>query len=191
MQNLVCGKFLTFRWLFASNLCIAIASASASTSTVARPSTSKISSRLCQSNQHFFDIPRSAAKMSSGKEAGAAGAAAESYQADTNSVVFVTTPDRETGKKLASSIIERRLAACVNIVPEIESIYLWEGKVNQDSETLLMIKTRTERVDELSKFVRENHPYSVAEVISLPIQNGNLPYLNWITQTVPGRGSKD
>lgn len=116
---------------------------------------------------------------------------AASYQPGCNSVAFVTTPDPETARKLARSIIERRLAACVNVVPKIESIYLWEGKVNEDREYLLMIKTRTERVDELSKFVRENHPYSVAEVISLPIQNGNLPYLNWIKQTVPATGSKN
>ncbi|XP_020803999.1 protein CutA homolog [Drosophila serrata] len=189
MQNLGCVKFLPYRWLFASNLCIAIAFAS--TSSVTRSLPSNTSSRLCRSNQHIFDIQRSASKMSD-KTSGAGGAAAaESYQAGSNSVVFITTPDRESAKKLAHSIIERRLAACVNIVPQIESIYLWEGKVNEDNEYLMMIKTRTERVDELSKFVRENHPYSVAEVISLPIQNGNLPYLKWITETVPGLGSKD
>ncbi|KAH8235699.1 hypothetical protein KR032_005708 [Drosophila birchii] len=190
MQNLCCVKFLPYRWLFASNLCLAIASASAST--VIRPSPSNTTSSLCKSNQQIFDIQRSASKMSD-KTTGAAAAAAvaESYQADSNSVAFVTTPDRESAKKLAHSIIERRLAACVNIVPQIESIYLWEGKVTEDNEYLLMIKTRTERVDELSKFVRENHPYSVAEVISLPIRNGNLPYLKWITETVPGLGNKD
>ncbi|KAH8241688.1 hypothetical protein KR038_003565 [Drosophila bunnanda] len=192
MQNLGCVKFLPYRWLFASNLCVAIAFASTSTPTApaARPSSTNTSSRLCKSNQHIFDIQRSASKMSD-KTSGAGGAAAESYKADSNSVAFVTTPDRESAKKLARSIIERRLAACVNIVPQIESIYVWEGKVNEDNECLMMIKTRTERVDELSKFVRENHPYSVAEVIALPIQNGNLPYLNWITATVPGLGSKD
>ncbi|KAL7743466.1 hypothetical protein ACLKA6_018604 [Drosophila palustris] len=109
----------------------------------------------------------------------------EAYTAGTSSVAFVTTPDKASAKKLAHGIIERKLAACVNIIPQIESIYMWEDKVNEDNEYLMMIKTRTTRIDELSKFVRENHPYSVAEVITLPIQAGNLPYLNWITQTVP------
>lgn len=106
------------------------------------------------------------------------------YEAGSSSVAFVTTPDKESAKKLAHGIIERKLAACVNIIPQIESIYMWEGKVNEDNEYLMMIKTRTARIDELSKFVRENHPYSVAEVISLPIQAGNAPYLKWISQTV-------
>lgn len=189
MHCIGCVKFLPCRWLFASIVANSIASASTVTKQVPPSS-------LCKSNPPFFEIQRSASKMSGktskdeSSERSEAGAA-ESYQAGSNSVAFVTTPDRESAKKLARSIIERRLAACVNIVPQIESIYLWEGKVNEDNEYLLMIKTRTERVDELSKFVRENHSYSVAEVISLPIQNGNLPYLNWITQTVPELGSKD
>lgn len=88
-------------------------------------------------------------------------------------------------KKLAHGIIENKLAACVNIIPKITSIYHWEGKINEDSEVLLMIKTKASKVDELAKFVRENHPYSVAEVISVPIENGNPLYLKWIHETVP------
>ncbi|XP_068159404.1 divalent-cation tolerance protein CutA [Drosophila tropicalis] len=106
------------------------------------------------------------------------------YESGSNSVAFVTTPTKDSARKLARGIIEQKLAACVNIIPQIESIYVWEGKVNEDNEYLMMIKTRTERIDELTKYVSENHPYSVAEVISLPIENGNLPYLNWIRETV-------
>ncbi|EDV99660.1 GH12292 [Drosophila grimshawi] len=107
------------------------------------------------------------------------------YLAGTNSVAFVTVPDKDSAKKLALGLIERKLAACVNILGKIESIYMWEGKINEDQEYLMMIKTRTTRIAELSKFVGENHPYSVPEVISLPIEAGNLPYLKWIMQTVP------
>ena len=82
-------------------------------------------------------------------------------------------------------MVEQKLAACVNIIPGLTSVYEWEGKIEKDKELLLMIKTRTSKVDDLSKFVRENHPYDVAEVISLPIQNGNLPYLQWMQNTVP------
>lgn len=104
--------------------------------------------------------------------------------AGEHSVVLVTTPDDASAKKIANGLITKELAACVNIVPQITSIYRWEGKINEDSEVMMIIKTRTERVSELSKYVQENHPYSVAEVISLPIQNGNPTYLNWIGSTV-------
>jgi periplasmic divalent cation tolerance protein len=66
------------------------------------------------------------------------------------------------------------------LIPKVTSIYEWEGKVNEDSEVLMMIKTTTTKVDELAKYVKDNHPYSVAEVISMPIENGNPLYLNWI-----------
>lgn len=72
----------------------------------------------------------------------------------------------------------------VNIIPNIQSIYEWEGKINEDLEYLLMIKTSTDKIDALSTWVRENHPYSVAEVISVKIENGNPPYLDWIKKTV-------
>lgn len=106
------------------------------------------------------------------------------YIAGSNSVAFVTTPDEETARKLAKGIVSQKLAACVNIIPKVLSIYVWEGEVNEDAELLLMIKTKSDKIDKLSKYVRENHPYTVAEVISLPIENGNPPYLDWITKTV-------
>ncbi|XP_018784109.1 PREDICTED: protein CutA homolog [Bactrocera latifrons] len=111
----------------------------------------------------------------------------DSYTTGSSSVAFVTTPDNKLAKKLAQGLVEKKLAACVNIIPHIQSIYMWEGKVNEDNEYLMMIKTRTSRMDEVIKFVRENHSYSVAEVITLPIENGNAPYLSWIAQTVPDK----
>ncbi|XP_065085002.1 divalent-cation tolerance protein CutA-like isoform X1 [Ochlerotatus camptorhynchus] len=108
----------------------------------------------------------------------------QKYEAGTHSIAYVTTPNANSAKELARKLVERKLAACVNIIPGLTSIYEWEGKINEDQEILLMIKTRTARVDELSKFVRENHPYSVAEVISVPIENGNPPYLDWLSKTV-------
>lgn len=109
------------------------------------------------------------------------------YESDSSSVAFVTAPDDKVAKKLAKGLIEQKLAACVNIIPNIQSIYMWEGELNEDSEYLMMIKTRTSRFEELSKWIRDNHPYSVAEVISLPIKNGNPPYMKWLSESVPDK----
>jgi len=94
-------------------------------------------------------------------------------------------PNEELAKKLATGLVEKNLVACVNIIPGIKSIYRWQGKIEEDNEMILMIKTRTSRVPEVAKFVRENHSYDVAEVISTPIQDGNAPYLDWIGKVVP------
>ncbi|KAK9810000.1 hypothetical protein WJX72_003153 [[Myrmecia] bisecta] len=93
-------------------------------------------------------------------------------------VVYVTVPNKDVAKTLASSCSS--LAACVNIIPGVESIYQWEGKINTDSELLLMIKTRQALVDKLAEHVQGNHPYDVPEVISLPITGGSKNYLKWV-----------
>ncbi|XP_017114093.1 protein CutA homolog [Drosophila elegans] len=187
MQYRICARFLPFRWVFARDLLFV----STIAAVTIRPALATSSSCFASQERCFSSSAPPSSSSSSSSISMMSDQTGESYQAGSSSVAFVTTPDRETARKLARSIIERKLAACVNIVPQIESIYLWEGKVNEDNEFLLMMKTRTSRIDELSKFVRENHPYSVAEVISLPIQNGNPPYLDWIAQTVPEKADKN
>ncbi|KAK4274156.1 hypothetical protein QN277_017430 [Acacia crassicarpa] len=98
-------------------------------------------------------------------------------------VVYVTVPNKEAGKKLAESIVKERLAACVNRVPGIESVYEWKGEIQTDSEELLIIKTRQSLLEALTEHVRANHEYEVPEVISLPITGGNLKYLEWIKES--------
>nr|XP_009388779.1 PREDICTED: protein CutA 1, chloroplastic-like isoform X1 [Musa acuminata subsp. malaccensis] len=95
-------------------------------------------------------------------------------------VVYVTVPNKEAGTKLAESIIQEKLAACVNQVPGIKSVYWWDGKVQTDSEELLIIKTRESLLSALTEHVQSNHEYDVPEVIALPINGGNLKYLEWI-----------
>ncbi|KAG5328795.1 CUTA protein, partial [Acromyrmex heyeri] len=95
--------------------------------------------------------------------------------AGVHSVAYVTVPDDAVAKRLARGLVENKLAACVNIIPRLTSILLIKE----------MIKTRTEKVDALTKYVKENHPYTICEVISLPIQNGNSDYLKWISEVVP------
>ncbi|GAA0183970.1 primary active transporter [Lithospermum erythrorhizon] len=95
-------------------------------------------------------------------------------------VVYVTVPNREAGKKLAHSLVKEKLAACVNIVPGVESIYEWKGEIQTDNEELLIIKTRESLLEPLTEHVKANHEYDVPEVIALPIKGGHLPYLEWV-----------
>nr|XP_017212026.1 protein CutA homolog [Danio rerio] len=111
--------------------------------------------------------------------------ASQTYSSGTHSAAFVTCPNDTVAKQLARGIVEKKLAACVNIVPQITSVYEWQGKIEEDNEVLLMIKTRSSKIPDLAEYVRSNHPYEVAEVISLPIDQGNPPYLKWIGDVVP------
>lgn len=105
-------------------------------------------------------------------------------EASTNTVpsivVYVTVPNKEAGKKLAESIVKERLAACVNRVPGIESVYEWKGEIQTDSEELLIIKTRESLLGALTEHVKANHEYEVPEVIAMPITGGNPQYLEWL-----------
>lgn len=100
----------------------------------------------------------------------------------TRLVVFVTAPVGELPAQLARTLVEEGLAACVNILPQIRSIYYWDDAVQDDPEHLLMIKTTADRYDALEARVRQLHTYEVAEVIALPIAHGAADYLTWVTE---------
>lgn len=104
------------------------------------------------------------------------------------SVSYVTAPNEEVAKRLAEGLVQKKLAACVNMVPNIMSVYEWKNEIQHDKEVLMVIKSRTARLDELTTYVREHHPYEVCEVISTPIQHGNPPYLQWLADVVPSSG---
>ena len=95
-------------------------------------------------------------------------------------VVLCTVPDSETAGKLGRGLVEAQLAACANIIPGLRSIYRWQGKVNDDPELLLVIKTTRSRFDALAAWIKQNHPYSEPEIIALPIEVGSPSYLAWI-----------
>ncbi|BBN08357.1 periplasmic divalent cation tolerance protein [Marchantia polymorpha subsp. ruderalis] len=95
-------------------------------------------------------------------------------------VVYVTVPNKETATSLATSIVSNKLAACVNQVPGVMSTYMWEGKVETEEEILLIIKTRQALLDSLTVHVKSNHPYTVPEVIALPILGGSDSYVQWV-----------
>lgn len=97
-------------------------------------------------------------------------------------VVLVTAPDAETGARVARTLLEDHLVACANLLPQVRSLYRWEGRVEDEPEVLLVLKTRSALVDALSERVREVHPYDVPEVIALPVTAGHAPYLKWVLE---------
>lgn len=96
-------------------------------------------------------------------------------------VIFCTCPDRDTADSIADRLVSEKLAACVNILPGLTSVYEWQGKVESDPENLLIIKTAGDRLDALTRRIEALHPYDVPEVIALPIEAGLPAYLSWIT----------
>lgn len=101
-------------------------------------------------------------------------------------VVLITAPDASAAEKLARALVEERLAACVNVVPGVRSFYWWEGNVQDDTELLLVAKTRVERVGALAARVDELHPYDLAEVLELPATGGSDAYLDWVRTETQG-----
>jgi periplasmic divalent cation tolerance protein len=97
-------------------------------------------------------------------------------------VVFVTCGSEEEALKIAHSLVEERLAACANLVSPVRSIYRWEGKIWDEKEWILIIKTQKERFEELERKVKSLHSYSVPEIIGLPIVEGSSSYLNWLLE---------
>jgi len=95
-------------------------------------------------------------------------------------IILCTCPDLATAERIAETVVGERLAACVNIVPGLTSIYYWEGQIQRDAELLLLIKTRQEIYPLLEARIRQLHPYQIPEIIALPIQTGAAAYLDWI-----------
>jgi len=99
-------------------------------------------------------------------------------------VALSTVGSREDAERIARSLVERRLAACVSVVPGLVSIYRWKGSVERDEERLLVIKTRVDAVEALREALVAMHPYEVPELVVLPVEAGHAPYLAWLDESV-------
>lgn len=99
-------------------------------------------------------------------------------------IVLSTAASEEEARKIARHLVEHQLAACVNIVPQIESIYRWQGKVESSREWLLLIKTTAEKFNDVHEAIRELHSYELPECIAIAIEVGSVDYLEWIGESV-------
>ena len=95
-------------------------------------------------------------------------------------VTFCTCPNKEAAEKIARLLVESKLAACVNILPNVLSIYSWNGKVESAEEHLLVIKSSAQRYQDIETAIRNHHPYELPEIIAVPVELGLPEYINWI-----------
>ncbi|XP_071622154.1 protein CutA [Heliangelus exortis] len=108
-----------------------------------------------------------------------------SYIPGTLSIAFISCLNQQIAKDIARAIMDKKLAAYVNILPKSLALYFWKGELEESTEILLLVQTRTSKISELSNYVRSIHPFEIPEIISLPIDQGNPLYLKWIEESVP------
>ena len=99
-------------------------------------------------------------------------------------VIFITSANKKEAAKIAQALIKNKLAACVNIAGNLQSIFRWEGKIDQAKEILLVVKSKKEKLNKIIKLVKSLHSYETPEIIALPIVGGFKPYLNWINESL-------
>ena len=103
---------------------------------------------------------------------------------DSFLLVLTTLPNHAQAEKLSRQILKERLAACVSSVKGVESFFWWQGKIDRAKEILLLVKTRASRFNRLRVFIEKHHPYSVPEILAVPIRKGNASYLKWLKASV-------
>ncbi len=97
-------------------------------------------------------------------------------------IVYITTKDKEEARKIGKELVQAKLAACVNIIAQMNSLYWWEGEIQDDHEAILLAKTKASLVSELIAKVKSLHSYSCPCIVSLPILDGNKDYLDWLNK---------
>ncbi|HUK55936.1 MAG TPA: divalent-cation tolerance protein CutA [Nitrospiria bacterium] len=98
-------------------------------------------------------------------------------------VVLITAPSYREARAIGKRLVEEKLAACANIIPRVESVFFWQGRIRQERETLMILKTQRSVLERLMKRVKSLHSYSVPEIIALPIARGSKEYLRWVRET--------
>ncbi len=101
-------------------------------------------------------------------------------------IVLTTTPNSTEGEALAAKIVAAKLAACVQIMPQMKSIYVWEGKIQKEAEHLLLIKTLPQKYDELEAFIKANHSYSLPEITAIADERTSHEYARWLEDVLAG-----
>jgi periplasmic divalent cation tolerance protein len=104
-------------------------------------------------------------------------------------LVYMTAPDADTAHRIGRAIVERRLAACVNIIPGMQSLYWWDGKIQDEHEVVLLAKTTAMSFAALKECIVDLHPYEVPCIVSVALQNGHGPFLDWIRAQVLDPGA--
>lgn len=95
-------------------------------------------------------------------------------------VIYCTVPNKREGKEIAKKLVEKKLAACVNILDKVESVFSWDGKLSEEREAMMIIKTKRELFDKINAMIQGLHSYNVPEVIAIPILEADDSYLQWI-----------
>ena len=101
----------------------------------------------------------------------------------TYTVIFITAPGTEEARQISKRLLQQKKAACVNIIPKVDSLFWWENKIDSAEESLLVVKTKTSAIPDIIKLVKEVHSDTVPEIIALPIIGGNQDYLKWIEKS--------
>jgi periplasmic divalent cation tolerance protein len=102
-------------------------------------------------------------------------------------IVFVTVPGLREGSRISRAILTSRLAACVNVIPGVQSMYKWKGKIVREKEAMLVMKTTRLRYRKLEQKIKKLHPYEVPEVIAIPLICGSSQYIEWVTREVTNK----
>jgi|SRR5665213_2955333 len=103
-------------------------------------------------------------------------------------VILTNLPDAASADRMANILVESGMAACVNCLPSVRSVYRWRGKIEHALETTLFIKTRVDRYADVEQAIRAHHPYEIPEIIAMPITHGLSQYLRWVTDESENRG---
>ncbi|KAM9206588.1 protein CutA homolog isoform 1-T1 [Dugong dugon] len=105
-----------------------------------------------------------------------------SFVSGTHSIVFVNCPNEQIARDIARALLDKKLAASVNILPKASSLYYWKGEIEEATEILLLIKTKTSKVHMLSSYIRLVHPFEIPEVFSLPMNQGDAHFFKWLEE---------